>query len=148
MFLQIVGFPSFIWLDNIFVCVYIHILDFNILSFAVELLSYFHILTVVNNAVLNMRCRYVFKIVFKIIHLVLHLEEFLLDIMVVPFLIASEKSIVFSTVAKSIYVLTNNVCVPFFFFTSSSTLFISCLFDTILTGVQWCLIVVWFAFPW
>ena len=119
------GRISFIFKDEhyYFVCIY----QVFIHSPVNGHLGSFHILTIVNNAAMNMECMYLFKIMITIL-LDIYPEMGLLDLMVLLFLIFWGTAILFSIAATSFFI-TITMCKGSNFSTSLSTFVIFCVFN-------------------
>ena len=100
MLLQMPLFHSFLWLNNIplYICTTSY-------PFTGQwTLDCFHVLAIVNSAVVNLGCIYHFKLEFSLdkcpgMGLLAHMAAL--------FLVAEETSILFSIVAAPVYILTN-----------------------------------------
>ena len=95
-----------------------------------------------NNAAMDMGVQIPFDILFSF-PVDIYLEVWLLDHMVALFLTFWGKSLLFSTVAASIYIRQQCRRVPFSPHPRQHLLSLVCLMIAILTGVRWNLIVVW-----
>ena len=135
MLLQMTLFHSFLWLSNIPLWIY-HIF------FIHGHLSCFHILVIINNVAMDIEVHVSFQII-VFIFFGIYLGAELQDDMATLFLVFWETSIMFSTMAATIYIPTSNVQgFPFLHILTNIYLFVFFLMIAILTGVRWYLIVV------
>ena len=125
MLLQMVGFSSYSWLNNVYICMCVlvsHI--FLIFSSVDRHWDHFHILTIVSNAVMNMAVEKSLwdtnSVTFAYIS-----EVGLLDHMAVLFLIFWKRTILCSIMAAPIYVPINSVQeIPFLHILASTCYFL------------------------
>ena len=138
MLLQMTLFHSFLWLSNIPLWIY-HIF------FIHGHLSCFHILVIINNVAMDIEVHVSFQII-VFIFFGIYLGAELQDDMATLFLVFWETSIMFSTMAATIYIPTSNVQgFPFLHILTNIYLFVFFLMIAILTGVRWylSLVLIW-----
>ena len=137
----------FVWLISLSVIVYLSP-TLKIHSSVGGPLGRSHVLALVNNIAVNMKCIYLFRLVFCFLQINTWMK--FLDHMLALFLIFWGTSILFPTVAVPVYIHTNSECirVRILLYPHQCLLLLVCLVKAVLTGVRWYFIVVLIAFPW
>ena len=123
-------FPSYLWLNthkyrHIYASIY-YAFSLSIFMLIIGHFGCFSVLGIVNNAAMNMGCRYLFVIAISFLFNT-YPEVGLLDHMVILFLIFWGNSILYSVVAASFNTFINSV--PVFFFSPLASTVLPCLFD-------------------